>query len=80
MYDEAMNQTTYTARQSIGFAGGRHEVARVFGVTYQAVYQWEVKGIPAARVPVLSMLSGISAEQIRPDLYRIPEMSEPPEA
>ena len=54
-------------RRAIKRMGGLTEVGRVFGVTPQAVYKWEV--VPPERVHAMALVSGISIYELRPDLH-----------
>jgi len=71
-----MSTNLTPAAEAIERAGGRHAVAQALGISYQAVYQWEFKQIPAERVPALAAMSGIPAELLRPDLYIAPRVRE----
>jgi len=50
-------------------AGGVANIAKHLEISYQAVQQWQVNGVPAKRVIALEQLSGIHRSKIRPDLY-----------
>ena len=56
-------------RKAIKKLGGHSQVARIFGVTRQAVFKWERERVPAERVPRLASLSGIKPDRIRPDIF-----------
>lgn len=47
--------------------GLRIKIARGLGITHGAVSQW--KRVPAERVLDVERLTGISREELRPDLY-----------
>lgn len=49
-------------------AGGLRALARLLGITHQAILQWEK--VPAERVIKIEKLTGITRERLRPDLYR----------
>ena len=51
-------------------AGGPTRLARYLGVGPSAVTQWE--RVPAKHVPRCEVLTGLSGEFIRPDLYAVP--------
>jgi len=53
-------------------AGGPSAVAKLFGITSQAVSQWEV--IPADRcIPIEHFINGaVSRYQMRPDVFGAP--------
>jgi len=62
-------------------AGGGSRLARLVGVTKGAVQQWKSEGIPAARVPLVSALTGIPMQELRPDLFLgIPQVCQSAEA
>gem|GEM_PF-5631132 len=44
-------------------------MARIFGVSRQAVFKWEAERVPAERVPILASLSGVKPERLRPDIF-----------
>lgn len=48
--------------------GLRLKVARALKITHGAVSQW--RRVPAERVVDVEALTGISREELRPDLYR----------
>lgn len=50
-----------------GERGLRIKVARALGITHGAVSQW--RRVPADRVIAVEGLTGVSREQLRPDLY-----------
>lgn len=56
-------------RRWIKKAGGVAAVARLAGVTTQAVEKWISNGVPAERVRLLAEASGVPESKIRPDLY-----------
>ena len=60
------------AAQAIGAAGGGALLARSLGVKRASVQQWKASGIPAARVPAVSRITGIPMHQLRPDLFDAP--------
>jgi DNA-binding transcriptional regulator YdaS (Cro superfamily) len=53
------------AKESVG---GQAELARLLGVTAQAVSQWD-DGVPPLRVLEVERVSGVSRHELRPDLY-----------
>lgn len=61
------DQRVVALRKAIRAAGGLTPVARMFGISPQAVYKWEV--CPKHRVMQLAWLSGTSISDLRPDLY-----------
>jgi DNA-binding transcriptional regulator YdaS (Cro superfamily) len=50
-------------------AGGRKAVAERFGIQVPSTYSW--KRVPADRVLVVSKMTGIAPEILRPDLAAI---------
>lgn len=52
---------------AITSAGGSRAVATAFGISRQAVEQWEE--CPPLRVISLERLSGVSRHVLRPDIY-----------
>ena len=61
-------------------AGDGAALARGVGVTRFAVQQWKQHGIPAARVPAVSRLTGIPLHELRPDLFDAPASAPQPQA
>lgn len=55
------------AREAIGCS----ELARILGLTRQAVSVWDI--VPSKHVPRVSKLSGIPCEELRPDIYIVEE-------
>jgi len=49
--------------------GGIVKAAERFGVTVSAIGYWRAKGVPFGRLKEVSEASGVSREQLRPDLY-----------
>jgi hypothetical protein len=56
---------------AIKAAGSVRELARLLGITHQAIAQWEQ--VPAARMLQIEQVTGVARERLRPDLYRIPQ-------
>lgn len=67
-----MNTVT---RIAVERAGGSRAVAREFGITRQAVEQWE--HCPAKHVRSLERLSGVPASELRPDIFGDPPKGRP---
>jgi DNA-binding transcriptional regulator YdaS (Cro superfamily) len=55
---------------AIETVGGVRELARLLGITHQAIQQWD--RVPAERMLEIERVTGICRERLRPDLYRIP--------
>lgn len=51
--------------------GGQAELAKLIGVTAQAISQWSE--VPPLRVLAVEAASGISRSELRPDLYPVEE-------
>jgi DNA-binding transcriptional regulator YdaS (Cro superfamily) len=52
---------------AIKTAGGLRALARLIGITHQAVAQWDK--IPAERVIEMERLTGVPRSVLRPDLF-----------
>lgn len=74
MADDILNPTmlAQAAQAAVEKAGGGAALARAIGVTRFAVQQWKDVGIPAARVPAVSRVTGIPLHELRPDLFDAP--------
>lgn len=59
-----MADVTKTAVEA---AGGARALAKVLGITPQAIIQWP--HVPAHHVLTVERLSGVSRYQLRPDVY-----------
>jgi DNA-binding transcriptional regulator YdaS (Cro superfamily) len=55
-------------RAAIKAAGGIRKLARLLGITYQAILHWDK--VPAERMLEIEDATGISRDRLRPDLYR----------
>jgi len=71
-----MDQQTPLQR-AIDAAGGVAKLARLVGVTSQAISQWD--RVPAERVLAVEDATGVPAHELRPDVYRAPA-AEPQQA
>jgi DNA-binding transcriptional regulator YdaS (Cro superfamily) len=60
-------------KAAIKAVGSVRELARLLGITHQAIQQWEK--VPAERMLEIERVTGICRERLRPDLYRIPQNS-----
>lgn len=57
-------------RRAVARAGSQTALARLLGVTQQAVSQWLVQGRPpASHVLPIERATGVSRHELRPDLY-----------
>lgn len=54
------------AKESVG---GQDKLAKLIGVTPQAVSQWDE--VPPLRVLAVEAASGVSRHELRPDLYPV---------
>lgn len=52
--------------------GGQAALAKLIGVTAQAISQWEE--VPPLRVLDVERASGVSRSELRPDLYPVEEV------
>jgi post-segregation antitoxin (ccd killing protein)/DNA-binding transcriptional regulator YdaS (Cro superfamily) len=60
--------------RAISAAGGGSALARALKLSPSAVANWKAEGgIPASRVPSVARVTGLAPEELRPDLFRIPE-------
>jgi DNA-binding transcriptional regulator YdaS (Cro superfamily) len=57
-------------KRAVEQAGGPTRVASLFGISSQAVSQWD--RCPAQRVLKLAEASGVAPHELRPDLYPQP--------
>lgn len=66
-----MDNNQQALRRVIEIAGGGVELARLVGVTPQAVSQWLRQGVPPARViQVEAAVRGeVSRHELRPDIF-----------
>ena len=58
-------------KKACKLVGGKSAMARLTGVTRQAVQQWLKKGLPAERVVLVEKATGgeVKRHQLRPDLW-----------
>ncbi len=68
------------ARKAVEAAGGGAALARLCGVTRYAVQQWKGAGVPAGKLPLVSRITGIPMEELRPDLFGSAPPAAPAEA
>jgi DNA-binding transcriptional regulator YdaS (Cro superfamily) len=64
---------TMGLKAAIKAAGGLRSLARLLGITHQAILQWN--RVPAERLLEIEEKTGVARERLRPDLYRIPPRS-----
>jgi DNA-binding transcriptional regulator YdaS (Cro superfamily) len=63
-------------RRAVKVAGSATNLARMCGVTSQAVDQWLMRGrVPVARVLCIEQSTGVARHELRPDIYPPPVMS-----
>lgn len=55
-------------------AGGQAALAKLIGVTAQAISQWDE--VPPLRVLDVERASGVSRHELRPDLYPVERVEE----
>lgn len=61
---------TSSIKQAVDKVGGQRALAKLLGVSQQAVGDWIARDrVPAARVLQIEQVSGISRTALRPDLY-----------
>lgn len=53
--------------KSLKIAGGPTALARLLGITSQAIGQWE--RVPPLRVLAVEAVTGVPRHELRPDLY-----------
>jgi DNA-binding transcriptional regulator YdaS (Cro superfamily) len=54
-------------KRAIDAAGGIVRVARVFGLSKQAVHQWDI--VAEERCVAMAAISGVSIHELRPDIF-----------
>jgi DNA-binding transcriptional regulator YdaS (Cro superfamily) len=54
-------------QQAIERVGGRRELARLLGISHQAIAHWH--RVPAERVLIIERLTGVTRHALRPDIY-----------
>jgi len=60
---------TNAVARAIKASGGLGALAKVIGISPQAVDKWRRNGVPAERVLALELASGVPRHELRPDLY-----------
>lgn len=68
MKTEISKMNKIAIETAIEKAGGMRALARAIGINYQSIQSWKTR-IPAERVLDVERATGISREQLRPDLY-----------
>lgn len=58
---------TLVTQKAIDIAGGPGRLASMLGLTQGAISQW--KRVPPSRVQIVSHLTGIAPELLRPDIF-----------
>jgi len=61
--------STNKTREAIHRAGGCSAVARLFGVSRQAVLKWTYTQVPAERARKLAKAAQLPPEMLRPDVF-----------
>lgn len=60
-------------QKAINAVGSASELGKRLGITSQAISQWQ--RIPIRKLIEIEAATGIPREQLRPDLYRQPEVA-----
>lgn len=55
-------------QRAIEKAGSQEKLARLLGISQQAVQQWHQ--VPAGQIIAIERVTGVPREDLRPDLYR----------
>jgi DNA-binding transcriptional regulator YdaS (Cro superfamily) len=56
-------------KRAIDAAGGMRSLARLLGISFQAIQQWTK--VPAERLLEIERVTGVARELLRRDLYRL---------
>lgn len=67
MLELGMDDKSDALKRAVEKVGGQAEFARLIGITAQAVSQWDE--VPPLRVLAVERISGVSRQELRPDLY-----------
>lgn len=62
-----MSDKNEALRRAIDAAGGLAKLAEPLGISMQAISQWDE--VPPLRVLAVERVSGVSRQELRPDLY-----------
>lgn len=57
--------------RAVEIAGSLNELAKVLGISKQAVHHWKEERVPAEYIVDIELATGVQREELRPDLYRI---------
>ncbi len=68
--DGASMKRTELTKLLAGKGMGLSDLAKIMGVSAASVTRWSVNKIPAERVIDVEKSTGISRENLRPDIYR----------
>ena len=60
---------TSTLEQAVKAAGNKNRLAKLLGVSRQAIQKWSAGKPPAERVLAIEAATGVRREILRPDLY-----------
>ena len=61
-------RATWAVKKAIRAAGNINRLAVMLGITWPAIYKW--KRIPRKRLQQVAQVTGLSLEELDPDLYR----------
>lgn len=56
-------------QKAIDQAGGIPQLAKLLGISYQAVHKWTQSSVPAERVLQIEKITNVSRHDLRPDIY-----------
>jgi DNA-binding transcriptional regulator YdaS (Cro superfamily) len=65
---------TMGLRKALDAAGSRRKLARILGVSHQAMSKWH--DVPAHWIIRIEQVTGVPREELRPDLYRLRDKKE----
>ena len=58
-------------KQAIERAGSRNKLARLLGISHQALNKWQ--DVPARHIIAIERVTGVHRSLLRPDLYEEPD-------
>ena len=61
-------RATWAVKKAVRAAGNKNRLAEALGITWPAVYKW--KRIPRKRLQQVAQITGLSLEDLDPDLYQ----------